>query len=89
MDHFLDKLIARCEAIAKANRDEFSYIIKLDVNKRNGSYKYNVVVAETSDGHTFVSGTSVVLDEAVQEALDAITDECETWGYKEPKTKET
>ena len=88
MEHTMDKLVARCEAIAKANHDEFRYRIELDVNSRTGHYTYNLAVEETGDGHTFVSGSSLVLQEAIEQAIDGIEEECKTWGYTEPKVKE-
>lgn len=88
MQAAMNRLVKRCEAIAKANRDEFRYRIELDVNRRTAGFLYNVVVEETGDGHTFVNGSALNLEDAINEALDAITDECETWGYTEPKYKD-
>ena len=85
MESLMDKLVFKCEAVAKANQDTFRYAIKLNVNEHTGHYTYNVEVTEPADGHIFVSGHGLTLRSAVADAIVNIKEACADWHYINPK----
>lgn len=85
MEHLMDALVARCERIAKANNDEFRYIIEVAFNPQTKKCGYDLMVEESSEGHLFTEGIAMTLQAAVEIAQDGIPEALEAWGYKEPK----
>lgn len=79
----LEILIRRLNRLAKANKDEFRFEIKAEEVKPLGLL-FRLAVAETTEGHEFISGMGKTLDEAVKDAEGAIAEAVEEWDWKEP-----
>lgn len=81
----LSTFITRMEAIAKLNRDEFTYTITITPVKHGGLI-YDLQVSEEAEGHLFVNGIASTLEGAVSQAMNDLDDAADQWGYKIPKS---
>lgn len=76
----LQTLINRLELVAQKNKDKFTYKINIEVNRKGIVYLF--YCQEKAEGHTFLCGSGVTIDEAVIQAHNGIEDACKWWGYE-------
>lgn len=77
----LEKLIARLEAVARKNDDDFCYAV--EVSRGRNGWRYEFVCKETAEGHDFLNGVGTSLEGAVQAAIMNLLDALVSWGYSE------
>ena len=78
----LEQLIARLEAIAKKNDDEFDYDIGVDPGPAGG-IRLMFSCTEQADHHAFVNGWGDNIEEMVEDAIVGIPSSLQSWGYAE------
>lgn len=77
----LENMIARLDAIAKKNGDEFKYRLDLELTK-SGRLAFTFVCSGAADDHEFLSASGRTIEEVVAEAYAGRLEACEAWGYK-------
>ena len=80
----LESLVLELDKIAALNEDEFRYKVTIEPNylRTRSGFVYIFFCHEKAEGHTFLCGSGVTLDEAVKQAKDSGAEACEAWGYK-------
>lgn len=77
----IETLVAKLQAIAKKNGDEFSFTVEVS-NSKNTGFRYYFKCLETADGHTFTCGAGSTIEEACAEADSEIAEACRAWDYE-------